>query len=340
MTDIIPPEKWVVWRKQLLARLAYERSYLLRQLIGLNQQTMEMPFNESGSIKDLLCHIAFWDAIHTDRLVKLVNGRFDEIAELNDDKNLAEVNRQIYEQHRYTSLETAVAMTLKERGGFIATLKNIPDDILHQQVKIDAGHHISPRLWTKWRFRHDHLHAQELEDWRQKQPAPTVRQIGPAYVLRAIYLAIHHEFKTLVSLIAPKERETRPVCGTWSLKELVAHILDWEKLGVNGLQQLAEGQIPEFDRAITDFDAFNAGNVANRQAQSFAQIWREFENTRQELLYLLANLPDEALQRPFTAPWQQEITGYSWLIVWTHHEHEHALDVRQALNGDNWPASE
>ncbi len=61
------PDALALWRKQLLARLAAERVYLLQQYWGLPADMIcRYPMNEQGwTAKDLLAHIGFWDAFYT-----------------------------------------------------------------------------------------------------------------------------------------------------------------------------------------------------------------------------------------------------------------------------------
>ena len=329
------------WRKQLLARLAAERAYLLQQYRGLSAETLTTaPAAGSLTFKDLLLHVAAWDAFHAER-VSLVrancpNGRSAELQEFTPE-TLDQRNAELEKHFQAVPLEQALATCHKERSGFLTTLQRVSDEELHRRMTMPWGRRSRIRTWARWRFLHDMDHAAELKTWRSNQPRETVQQAGPKSVLRAIFNATRKEFLTLVDLIPADERTTRPVCGVWGIKDLVGHLTDWERVGVDGLRQLADGQTPEFDYEITDFNAFNNANAAARADQSWDRVWADFTTTRQDLTDLFDQLPDETLSRPTPTPWGGTIPTYLWVMVWAGHEHEHAVDVRGGLDLRNWP---
>lgn len=329
-------------RNQLLARLAAERSYFLRQFWGLDEATLSSnPVSGVGDIvwtaKDLLAHMGRWDAFQAERISRLLGGRRHDIHRL-DEASLNAHNVEWYTQYRALSLEAALAVCLKERAGFLALLERVPDEELYRRRRLAAGWRTSIHSWVRRRYEHDAVHAQDLAAWRKQLPEAVRRQrLGPRFLLRAILKATRKEFLTTAALVPADKRETQPVCGVWSLKDLLGHLTDWELLGVEGLRQLANGQTPEFEQRIDSFDTFNNANAAARHDQPWDQIWQAFTETRQTLLALLDSLPDEALARPFVTPWGPTLNGYVWTSIWSSHEHEHGIDVRRALRLRGWP---
>jgi hypothetical protein len=237
------------------------------------------------------------------------------------------------------SLETAVAMLFKERRGFYALLETISDADLHRRRRLTTGQSTQMRTWMRRRWLHDAAHAQDLAAWRQQLPeAVRQKRLGPKYILRALLLSARKEFLLTADMISEAERTTLPVCGVWTLKDLLGHLTDWAKVGVDGLQQLAEGQAPEFDYTIAlNFDEFNNANAAVRKDQSWDEIWTDFKETHHQLLHLLHTMPEAQLTREFTAPWQRPINGYLWTTIWFGHDQEHAHDIRHALKVSGWP---
>ncbi len=326
----------VTWRLQFLVRLAAERADLLRQLRGIDEETLSTAFIDGDwTAKDILTHIGSWDAFHTERMSLVLNGRINAIHPLGGQNALDRRNAEIHAFSRHLSLEQALAICLKERGGFLGTLSRIPDNLLHQEIEMPWEWRTSMRHWAEWRHEHDATHAQQLKIWRQQLPKEQKQQIGPIFILQAILKATRKEFRTLVNRLPASQRKTLPVCGHWSLKDLVGHITDWEQVGVTGLRQIAAGQTPEFDTPIPDFDAWNNAHAAARQHQPWETVWDDFNNTRQELMALVAEIGDEGWQRPFTTPWNTQLNSYQWAHIWSGHEHEHAQDVRDALKTDD-----
>lgn len=330
MTEISPE-----WRNVQLARLAAERAHLLFQYRNLDEATLTaVPIAADLTAKDMLLHVADWDAVNSQRLSLALDGR---LAEMRQIASPEELNADMHGRFAAISLEQALAVCLKERAGFLALLQRAPDDLLHRRLTLPWGQRIRPRTWLRWRWQHDAAHARDLLAWRQAQPQETMRRLGPKAMLRAQLKTTRQEILSLVDVIPPMERASRPVCGVWTMKDVIGHLTDWEMVGLSGLRQVAAGQTPEFNPPITDFEAFNTVNAAARADQPWAEVWAEFTAVRQELLDLFDQLPDADLTRPVPAPWGRTLSTYLWVQVWMGHDHEHATDVRHALALTGWP---
>ena len=326
------------WRRHLLARLAAERVTFLRAYVSLNEETLTtIPVVEQWTAKDLLAYVGVWDTFQVERMSLVLAGRTDEVEQVGGEAGMAARNAELYERYRDVPLEQALAIGLKERSGFLAMLARIPDVELHRELEFPWGWRTPMALWAELRHRHDAEHAGHLSQWRETLPQDSRRRVGPRYLLRAYLKAARQEFLTAAALVPEAERDSRPVCGVWTLKDLVGHLTDWEKVGVDGLQQLVAGVTPEFDEPIPDFDSFNARNAAVHRHQPWEQVWADFEATRRTLLDLFDQLTDDQLQCTFVAPWGRPLNGYVWMLVWPGHEQEHAIDLRGSLQLPGWP---
>ncbi len=334
--DVGPNIQAPAWRLQLLAWLAAERAALLRPLRGIDEAMLsDLLVDEAWMAKDILAHIGAWDAFHTERMSLVLNGRINAIPELGGQVEMDVRNAELLAFSRNLSLEQALAVCLKERSSFLAVLARIPDELLHREIELPWGWRTHMREWTEWRCRHDAVHAEHLHAWRNQLPKEHKSQAGPIYLLRAMLKSTRNEFLAIANLVPAAERESRPVCGVWSLKDLVGHLTDWEQVGVVGLRQLAAGQTPQFDAPIDDFDTWNNAHAAVRRDQPWDEVWAEFYETRRELLALVDEMGEVGWQRPFPTPWDSQINGYFWTTIWTNHEHEHAADIRLALQSDD-----
>lgn len=326
------------WRVHYLARLRAERASFLWQLRNLSEPTLSTAELQPGwTPKDIIAHTAYYDAFHSQRMQMVLDGRTADIQPVGGEAGLDAHNAALLAQFKETPPEQAVAMLLKERGGFQATLGRIPDSDLHRQIVLPWGRHTSLRVWANWRYQHDEGHGRQLELWRQTLPRETFKAGAPKYLLRAMLHATRKAFQSLLPLIPQAEWTTRPVCGVWTMKDLFGHLTDWEWVGVDGLRQLAAGQTPEFEYTIPDFNVFNNANAAARQNQTWAEVWADYEAARETMLALLEQTSEASLQRLFATPWGGEIPGTTWMLIWPGHEMEHAIDVRAALGLKNWP---
>ncbi len=328
----------VEWRLHFNVRLAADRARLFWSIRGLSTETMsELDVMPDWSVKDLLAHVAYYDGFHTNRMHMVANGRISEIQEIGDEAALAQYNAQLLVQFKDTPMEQAVAMLLKERSGFKATFKTIPDGVVHQNITLPWGWETSIYDWANWRYLHDEEHCQEIEKWRETLSKKQIFDSTPKYLLCTILKSTRQAFNALLPLFTETEKVMRPVCGTWSLKDVVGHLTDWEIVAVEGISALAAGQLPEFDYEIPDFDIFNNANAAKRKDQSWDDVWQDFISTREQLLAALEKTDEAALVRQFKSPWDSQLRGYYWMLIWAGHEMEHANDVRSALQLLGWP---
>ncbi|MCA9898989.1 MAG: DinB family protein [Ardenticatenaceae bacterium] len=325
------------WRLHLTARLAAERSELFAALLGLSEAQLTTAEVQPGwTIKDLLAHVAFWDGFHTNRMQLVLDGRIHEIMEIGDDADMDDFNARLLAENKKTPLEQAIAMLQKERGGFLQLLKRLDDRTLQSQIRLPWGWRTHMRVWARWRYQHDAEHAQQIQVWRDAQPREAKRQIGPKAVLRGLLRTCRQEFVSLLPLLLEDEWNSRPVCGVWTMKDLVGHITAWAEVGGVALAQALAGETPHLP-PITNFEQWNLDEAAKRADLPWDDIWKAYEASYQALLSGLAALPDEALAVEFTAPWGPTYNLSRWLTIWPLHEREHAVDVRHALDLSRWP---
>ena len=129
------------------------------------------------------------------------------------------------------------------------------------------------------------------------------------------------------ALIPEDERTTRLVCGTWTLKDVLGHLADWEEIGVAGLRQMAEGQDPYVER-IADVDAWNAAHAEARRDQPWAQVWTDLHDTRRAFTDVLENMSQTDLDHEFSFPWGAKGTPTQWTYILVQHEHTHVRGIR------------
>jgi uncharacterized damage-inducible protein DinB len=245
------------WRLHFVARLEAERAGLFTNLLGLSEEQLTTAEPVLGwTIKDLLAHIAFWDGFHANRMQMVVDGRIQEIIEIGDDADMDAYNAKLLAKQKVLPLEQAIARLQKERSGFMQLLKRLDDLELQSQIRLPWGWRTHMRVWAKWRYQHDAEHAGHIRAWRDELPRDEKRSDGPKYLLRALLKACHKEFVALLSLLPESEWESRPVCGVWTMKDLVGHLTAWAEVGVAGLAQMLEDETPNLKPTATQSRQF------------------------------------------------------------------------------------
>jgi hypothetical protein len=90
--------------------------------------------------------------------------------------------------------------------------------------------------------------------------------------------------------------------GTWSTKDIVAHLIGWHREMTPALERLARGEKPLGDGvSYDDVDGWNARFVAARQGTSAADLLLELDESHQHLMNVASTVPESRFQRGRTA---------------------------------------
>jgi uncharacterized damage-inducible protein DinB len=148
---------------ELLAWMAAERGDLLAQLTGLDERILcEQPVTAGGwTVKDLLAHVAHWDAFFTRSVELALAGHTGEVADVNTDER----NAAMYAERQAWSLAAVLDDLAAARAAFLEVFSTAPAGSLDVEWQFGWGR-ASLRRIAKWRGYHDSDHATQIEDWR------------------------------------------------------------------------------------------------------------------------------------------------------------------------------
>ena len=155
---------------------------------------------------------------------------------------------------------------------------------------------------------------------------------GPKEGLLGALTVVREELLSAMATVPPEGRETTPVGGEWTLKDVVAHIVAWERLGAEGLRHMGGGRTPQVEH-VTDIDAWNAAQCEACRDQSWDHVWSELHATRMETVDALEAITLADLHKIYPFPWGEEGTAYDWVGVYVDHDWEHA---RELMNARSW----
>jgi hypothetical protein len=84
-------------------------------------------------------------------------------------------------------------------------------------------------------------------------------------------------------------------------RDVVAHIIAWWEDGIEAINGYAKD--PAYKHPDKDTDAYNAQAVGIFGELTEAEVWKKFESTRQWLIELAINLPDETFDHKDVQAW-------------------------------------
>jgi uncharacterized protein (TIGR03083 family) len=104
---------------------------------------------------------------------------------------------------------------------------------------------------------------------------------------------LHTEYGRLQATLAkltPEQMLQPNVVGYWSVKDVLAHLVFWNRYPVMELQHALQGKIFEFDHS--EPDRINAVAVAQYEARSLDDVKADFAETFKEIVAAIEALSD------------------------------------------------
>jgi hypothetical protein len=93
---------------------------------------------------------------------------------------------------------------------------------------------------------------------------------------------------TTTQMLAPN------VVGVWSVKDLVAHLVHWNRFPIKEIECALKGEDPDVVRDTREDDEINAEVVTQSRTWTVEELRRDFETSYQEVVKLVTELADDA----------------------------------------------
>jgi hypothetical protein len=133
-----------------------------------------------------------------------------------------------------------------------------------------------------------------------------------------------------------EERLTTPIDGSWSAKDLLAHITAWEQVTIHfhvGGRSFEEvTQLTSVPYATTSVDQINEAFYQRDRGIPLAQVLQSFRSTHQELLAMLDHMSEADLFKPYTPAGRNTGQLIEWVIGDSYeHYDEHRATMQRLL---------
>jgi len=88
------------------------------------------------------------------------------------------------------------------------------------------------------------------------------------------------------------------VTGTWSIKDIIAHVTSWEEESLTHLPLiLASEKPPRYSVTYGGIDAFNAQTMEKKRGLSLSEVLRQRDATHHRLIEFVQSVPEDQLAR-------------------------------------------
>lgn len=307
-----------------LDRLILERAALYAALLSLDEATLAThPLCGTWTAHDVLAHIAGWEARFAGHLPTLLAGRGMEIPDVLEGDAY---NDRLVAERRALPL-TAVLDELEQALDRItALLDPLPADELARPHRVPWAE-MSAEAWVRMEADHEAQHTAAILAWRN-EAKPGWPPGPPALGIHAIRNA-RRALQRLTGRMPASDRDTAPLCGTWTAKDVIGHLADWTGTMAEAARQALQSGVlralPQSEEAV---DAWNASHAARRRGQPWPEVWAAYDAACSQAIAALEALPGDTLARPY--PGAVPPTLYHWLTI-TGHDVEHARQILARL---------
>lgn len=116
----------------------------------------------------------------------------------------------------------------------------------------------------------------------------------------------------------------------WRIRDIIGHIATWDRQVANSLRAFRDGEeytIPDHDEA-----AFNAKDVLRQQVLATEQIFKEWEQAREDFIEAVEDIPQDQFPGDVLYPWGDERGTIAYLVdVMVKHDIEHRREIVKAI---------
>jgi uncharacterized protein (TIGR03083 family) len=134
--------------------------------------------------------------------------------------------------------------------------------------------------------------------------------------------------------------ETAGVCGIWSVRQIVAHLVSYEAAIADILQSFVDpsASTPTLDRMKADPAGFNDDEVAVRAPLSCTDTLAELTREHARVLDLAGKIAPETYREPGTLPWYGMEYALDDLLVYMAYGHKREHVAQVCVFRDRLPA--
>lgn len=140
----------------------------------------------------------------------------------------------------------------------------------------------------------------------------------------------------------PPDKRDQVFLGTWSVQDLVPHLIGWDYTNIDAVKSILEGELPYFyqyrDR---DWATYNALLVSRHKTGHYADLLCSAEASHRALVHLLATVPADEFDKDRGVRYKRyKVTIARLLQAEAEDEEEHARQINEFAEDGGPPSSD
>jgi hypothetical protein len=140
---------------------------------------------------------------------------------------------------------------------------------------------------------------------------------------------------SLIKNLFESQGQFRYASGKWSIKEVIGHLCDTERIMAYRLLCIARGEVG----LLPGFDENEYVVNASFEKQTIPELLDHFVNVRQSTLYLLKSLSEDAwLRRGMANGLEVSVRAIAYIIA-GHERHHRQIIIDRYFNSEAYPSN-
>ncbi|MEZ4634071.1 MAG: DinB family protein [Caldilineaceae bacterium] len=306
-----------------------ERSYasLWRTLSLLEEDERDRPCLHEGWLpKALLAHVAFWDDYQTRRMMAALNGEsavngFPRPQEDNDERAAADAARnwdeiaELADGYRQRMIDFARSL----REDQLIAYPEGDHSLDLSKLLAHMSHHVLEHAGEVYRY------CTSLDRWGRDG-------------LRRFIAAQSNHLLDSIGALDEETLTTVPVCGMWSVRDVIAHVTAWDEYALEIVRQWPNFDLSTMTRWTEsgDIDVINARLHAERADLDMIAVLDQAATVHRRLLRAYDRLSDDDLRSEGDFGLGLKGTVSYLLFFMAQHAAEHAAEIwewRERMGG-------
>ena len=128
---------------------------------------------------------------------------------------------------------------------------------------------------------------------------PTKSQIDRKEKALSALMEARQSILTEVSKLSETAQD-QVFLGIWSTKDLLAHLIGWDKTNLEAAKSVLKGQVPAFyEHRDSDWRTYNAMLVKKYKKDSIQELIAAAKDSQEKLIQFLQTIPPESFNKDF-----------------------------------------
>jgi len=292
---------------------------LCQKLALLELQELEGARLAGGwSPKAVLAHVAFWDDFQTQRLQAALAGNATPTAHA----------APVLDNDQRAQIDTArpwaeiVGEAEAARARLVAFAASLPADVL-DAAYAEGERTVSPGQLLNHMVHHTRQHTQEIAHYCGSM------QRWSRVALRTFLVQQHANLMDSISGLTEATILTTQVCGVWTMRDVLVHVLSWHEFGYQVLKQWPKAEPATLQGWLGEAgtDAINAQLLAARADLDMIGVVDWLTTYHRRMIQRFDQFSDAALASPGHYGWSEtgEAAGFFYELAL--HDAEHAEQI-------------